>query len=142
MSRNATVLMTCTSCHDAHASEQHDLDLLRARDDNTACTPCHSEDEYTDPRQHVGEVTGDSHAAVEDARLVCVTCHMVQTALSGARTPGLLDIQPGAAPELRYYHGDLASHRFSVTRRDHYQQQPVAATLECGACHGSFFDNP
>jgi predicted CXXCH cytochrome family protein len=142
MHRNGNVLMTCSSCHDAHGSDAHDKLLLQAADDNTACTSCHSDAEFLEVRPHLSEQVGYAHSAVEDALLLCTTCHMVPTARSGAQQLALEDIDPPTAPSVQYLHGDLASHRFSVTRRAAAAEQPVAATERCAVCHGSFFPNP
>ena len=140
MARTASVLMTCTSCHDAHGSDEQEHELLRAADDNAACTGCHSASEYTAARSHVERVTHFVHDASSDAQLACTRCHMVRTAASGARRPELLDNIP-SSPSVQYFHGDLASHRFVVTAREHYAEQPVAATLDCGFCHGTSLSN-
>jgi predicted CXXCH cytochrome family protein len=141
MYRNGSVLMTCTSCHDAHGSDQHAHDLLRASGDNAACTGCHSGEPFTAPRAHVEAVTGFEHDASPESAFVCTACHMVRTAVSGARIPELLDNIP-ASPAVQYFHGDIASHRFAVTDADQHAAQPVAATLACGFCHGEDFPNP
>jgi predicted CXXCH cytochrome family protein len=141
MHRNGSVLMTCTSCHDAHGSDENAHELRQAADDNTACTGCHSEDKYVAPRQHVEAATGFVHDGSSDSDFVCTRCHMVRTISSGARHPELLDKIP-SSPTVQYYHGDIASHRFVVTRRAHYAEQPIAATLRCGFCHGTDFANP
>jgi predicted CXXCH cytochrome family protein len=140
MYRNPSVLMTCTSCHDAHGSD-NEHELLRAADDNAACTGCHSQAQYVAARTHVEQKTGFVHDASADGELLCTTCHMVRTATSGAREPELLDKIP-SAPEVQYFHGDIASHRFAVTRLAAAAEQPVAATLRCGFCHGTNLDNP
>lgn len=141
MHRNGSVLMTCTSCHDAHGSDENAHELRRAADDNTACTGCHSADKYVNPRQHVEAATKFVHDGSSDADFVCTRCHMVRTVVSGARHPELLDKIP-SSPTVQYYHGDIASHRFVVTGRAHYAEQPIAATLRCGFCHGTDFANP
>jgi predicted CXXCH cytochrome family protein len=142
MYRNDSVLMTCASCHDAHGSDQNSHDLRAAAGDNTACTGCHSGAEFTAPRGHIGKVTHDPHTNVDDSLLLCTTCHMVRTAISGARHPELLDAIPASATPVQYFHGDIASHRFAVTPRSEYAAQPVAGTLQCGFCHGTAFPNP
>jgi cytochrome c553 len=86
-------------------------------------------------------VTGFEHDGSSQAEFTCTSCHMVGTAVSGARSPELLDNIP-SSPAVQYFHGDIASHRFAVTPRSHYEDQPVAATLACGFCHGTNFDNP
>lgn len=142
MARNGYTLMTCGDCHDAHGSDQHPRSLRLAPEDNAACTGCHSDDEFQAVREHVERVTEEPHDAVEDDMLACVECHMVPTATGGAQHPALRDVAPASEPEKQYFHGDLASHRFTVTRRDQYDVQPVAATLGCAVCHGEWFDNP
>lgn len=141
MYRNGSQLMTCTSCHDAHGSDEHAHELLHAAGDPALCTGCHSQAKYTEVRTHVEEVTEFVHDASEDDELTCSACHMVRTATSGARIPELRDRIP-TSPEVQYFHGDVASHRFAVTPRAAYDEQPVAATLECGFCHGTQLPNP
>ena len=141
MARNASVLMTCTSCHDAHGSDQDAHELKRRANDNAACTGCHSQAQYVAPHDHVEQATSFVHDASSDQALSCTACHMVRTAISGARQRALRDNIP-SDPVVQYFHGDVASHRFTVTRRDHYTEQPVAATLSCGFCHGTDFPNP
>ena len=142
MARNGSQLMTCTSCHDAHGSDEHAHELLRAADDDAACTGCHSSGQYTSARVHFERATGFVHDASTDAQLRCTVCHMVRTATSGARHPELLDAIPSSAGAVQYVHGDLASHRFLVTPRERAGEQPVAATLGCGFCHGTELSNP
>jgi predicted CXXCH cytochrome family protein len=142
MYRNAYVLMTCSSCHDSHGSEQTEHMLRNAADDNGACTACHSSSEYTAVRGHVQKVTGFVHDGSDDSFFTCTSCHMVRTAVSGARHPELLDFVPKTAVAVQYLHGDIASHRFAVTGRSQAALQPVAATLACGFCHGTDFVNP
>jgi predicted CXXCH cytochrome family protein len=141
MYRNGSILMTCSSCHDAHGSDQHEHSLRRAADDNAACTGCHAEDEYTAVRTHVRAVTSFEHDATAEASFTCTSCHMVRTVASGARRPELRDNIP-ASPVVQYFHGDIASHRFTVTPLDRYDEQPVAGTLQCAFCHGEQLPNP
>jgi predicted CXXCH cytochrome family protein len=142
MYRNGSVLMTCASCHDAHGSDQSPHELRTAASDNTACTGCHSGTEFTSPRGHIGKVAHDPHQNVDDSLLLCTACHMVRTAVSGARHPELLDAIPASSAAVQYFHGDIASHRFAVTPRAQYAAQPVAATTQCAFCHGTDFPNP
>jgi predicted CXXCH cytochrome family protein len=142
MYRNGRVLMTCSSCHDAHGSDSATHMLLKAADDNSSCTGCHSSSEFTAPRGHVTKATGFVHDGTEEMFFVCTSCHMVRTASSGARHPELLDALPTGVKPVQYFHGDLASHRFAVTRRDAANLQPVAASLACGFCHGAMLANP
>ena len=109
--------------------------------DDTACTGCHSQAQYLTPHDHVEKVTGFVHDASSDEELACTTCHMVKTATSGAQQKALRDNIP-SMPVVQYYHGDIASHRFEVTRIAQHDVQPVAATLACGFCHGEQLKNP
>lgn len=142
MARNGSVLMTCSSCHDAHGSDQHAHELRSAPNDNAACTGCHAEQRYSQVRDHVKQATNEAHDNVDGALLTCTSCHMVKTIAAGARHPELLDFLPRSSPQLQYEHGDLASHRFAVTRRAQAPLQPVAASLSCAFCHSMFLDNP
>jgi predicted CXXCH cytochrome family protein len=141
MARNPSVLMTCTSCHDAHGSDENAHELKRAANDNTACTGCHSQAQYLAPHEHVNKATRFVHDASSDEDLACTTCHMVRTVAAGAQRKALRDNIPNTNV-VQYFHGDTASHRFSVTSREHYAEQPVAATLKCGFCHGTDLPNP
>ena len=142
MARNGSTLMTCSSCHDAHGSDDHDHNLRADESDNNACTACHSSATYTTVRTHIQAATGDMHASVDTPLLTCTRCHMVKTITAGASHAELLDDLPKGTPVVQYRHGDLASHRFTVTRRDQAAKQPVAATLSCAFCHGAFLDGP
>jgi predicted CXXCH cytochrome family protein len=142
MYRNQYSLMTCSSCHDAHGSDQDPHELRASTDDNSACTGCHSGADFTSPRRHIRKVAKDPHTNVDDTLLLCTACHMVRTAFGGARHPELLDSIPASATPVQYFHGDLASHRFAVTARAQYTEQPVAATLQCAFCHSTDFPNP
>ncbi len=136
--RNSYRLMTCTNCHNPHGTD-NESQLLVEPDDNTLCTVCHSPNEFPPLPQHLEEQTGFSHVGVEGPFL-CVDCHMVPTAKSGASAPALLDTID-APPEVQYFWNDISSHRMDVTGRDAYEEQPVAATNICAVCHGGFFPN-
>jgi len=141
MYRNGSQLMTCTGCHDPHGDDEHAHELRHDADDPALCTGCHSQARYTEVRTHVEKVTTFVHDASDDDALTCTACHMVRTATSGAHVPELRDRIP-TSPEVQYFHGDVASHRFAVTPRAAYDEQPVAATLACGFCHGTKLPNP
>ena len=141
MYRNDAQLMSCTDCHDAHGSEEHAHELLQAAGDAALCTGCHSQGRYTEVRVHVEQATSFVHDASEDDELACNVCHMVRTATSGAHVPELRDDIPSSSA-VQYFHGDVASHRFAVAPRADYDEQPVAATLDCGFCHGAELPNP
>lgn len=142
MYRNGSELMTCSSCHDPHGSDDHPSELRFDPTLNDGCTSCHSSEEYTSVRMHVETATSDPHrgAPVED--LQCIRCHMVGTASSGARVPELLDRILPADPPVQYLHGDIASHLFTVPARALAADQPTAFTLRCASCHASFLPNP
>ncbi len=142
MYRNGSVLLTCSSCHDAHGSDANAHQLRTAADDNKGCTTCHSGADFTAVRGHLGKVAKYAHTPVDDTLLVCTACHMVKTVASGARHAELLDSVPKSALAVQYFHGDIASHRFVVTPRAAYAEQPVAGTLQCGVCHATAFANP
>jgi hypothetical protein len=109
MHRNRSLLMTCTSCHDAHGDDDHPHELRRAADDNTACTGCHSAEQYTAVRGHVEKVTTFIHDASSDSAFACTTCHMVRTVSSGAQHPELLDNIPSSPTVMRDGGGNLLS---------------------------------
>jgi len=140
MFRNGVELMTCSSCHDAHGSDEQGqlrFDPL----DSSACTTCHSNDEFVEISTHVTDATGDDHDFAREGELYCNLCHMVRTAVAGASVPELLDRSGGSGP-VQYYHGDRHGHRFDVPLRDVAAEQPSAATLECALCHGRYLPNP
>jgi predicted CXXCH cytochrome family protein len=134
--------MTCSSCHDPHGNDANSHNLRVDESDNTACTGCHSSEVYTTVRNHIQRATGDMHAGVDTPLLTCTRCHMVKTITAGASHAELLDELPKGTPVVQYRHGDLASHRFAVTRRSQAAVQPIAATLSCAFCHGTFLDGP
>ncbi|MCC7538441.1 MAG: hypothetical protein IT379_19610 [Deltaproteobacteria bacterium] len=139
MYRNGTRLMGCASCHDAHGNDDNDHQLYASNDSNTGCTAgCHEDYSGAMVMNHVMTVTGFSHTGVgfDENDFLCRNCHMVRTAASGARTPQLVD---GA---YTHYHGDIASHRFDVTRLADLAGttvgsnfQPIAASQACASCH-------
>lgn len=134
MARNERQLVRCADCHDAHGAPSMPHDLMRAPDDNTACTGCHGQAEYVAPRTHLARV-GDPHAGLEDTSIVCVRCHMPPTGIGGALVPGLLDHTPTTTPATQYWLGDLATHRYRTSRFDVAATQPASVTQACGVCH-------
>ncbi len=136
MYRNDAILMTCSSCHDAHGGDEAH-DLIDSPRESANCTTCHSSEPYVETRLHVTSATGNLHAGLEPQQLECVRCHMARTATLGARRLGLLDDLPRTSPALQYFAGDIASHRFEVTSRTASASQPVAFTDRCGVCHAT-----
>jgi hypothetical protein len=142
MYRNASKLMTCSSCHDPHGSDEHQRSLRFDPWRNEGCTACHGDTEFTSPRNHMIERVSRRHEGLDLSAIVCVRCHMVATAWSGAGTTELLDETPADAEPVQYFHGDVRSHRFAVPRTDVLVQQPSAVSLECATCHAEFLPNP
>jgi len=138
--RNGVLPLTCGSCHDPHGDDANPNDLHMAASDSTLCMSCHGAAGF-EIRAHVETQTGFDHSGVADAELVCVRCHMVGTASSGASSPGLRDAVPSSAP-IQYWIGDIASHRFAVPLRDRALEQPAAVTQSCAICHAGFLPNP
>jgi predicted CXXCH cytochrome family protein len=139
MYRNGVELMTCSSCHDPHGSEERGQ-LRFDPSDSTACTSCHSGAEFIEVHPHLDAVVAEDHDGVRTRELGCTRCHMVRTAILGARVPELLD-SLGGSP-VQYYHGDSPGHRFNVPRRGAASVQPSAYTLGCGECHTRTLPNP
>jgi predicted CXXCH cytochrome family protein len=138
--RNGAILMTCESCHNPHGGEANQDELRFGRDDNGFCLGCHTG--QVDLRAHVTAETGFAHEAVDVSAFRCVDCHMVGTAASGARRPGLLDDLPVGGTSVWHFQGDIASHRFAVPLQDVALVQPSASTLACGTCHEAYLLNP
>ena len=142
MYRNASQLMTCASCHDAHGSDANPHDLRQTANDNAVCTSCHSTTPFSTVRPHVAAVTGFPHNGPPIEFLLCTTCHMTATVTAGAAIPTLRDAEPSTATVVQYFRGDIAGHRFDVQRRAVAATQPVAFTSSCGGCHPLFLPNP
>ncbi|NOY92886.1 MAG: hypothetical protein GXP55_17005 [Deltaproteobacteria bacterium] len=138
MYRNGDELVSCSSCHDPHGSENPEDLVEDAHVDNALCLDCHSEDEFTSVLTHVQAQTGFGHSGLED-QMLCINCHMVGTAQSGAKHRALLD--NSGSPTVQYYHGDIASHSFEVPLRDLAFSQPVAPTQACATCHTAWLPN-
>jgi hypothetical protein len=145
--RNPVRLVSCTGCHSPHVNAQEVAETDTSDNPNAVCTTCHSPSanpELYPVAQHVADVTGfEGHASLEEllGPYVCVQCHMVPTARSGAAVPALLDRI--GSPLVQYYWNDIASHRMTVTLWDGSGQpsQPLAFTNKCGECHGEFLPN-
>jgi len=139
MYRNGDELLTCSTCHDPHGTGTSDDLVSDAHVDNTLCTGCHSEDQFTTVLTHVSTQTGFGHSGL-DAQMLCIRCHMVGTAQSGAKHRGLNDTLGGTA--VQYYQGDIASHTFGVPLRDLATSQATAPTQACATCHAAWLPNP
>jgi len=140
--RNSTMLMTCTSCHDAHGKSGEDHQLLAPLDKALfgpgLCMNCH--DATFPAGASVGARMQAHYKAkglpdVPMSSITCTQCHMPKTAKSGAGSRGLtLDGTP-------YYFGDIASHVFDVPLKASIPNKgadmmPIPFTDACGhACH-------
>ena len=133
--RNPFELLTCTTCHDPHGDDNNRNQLLIPADDNTTCTQCHTDPFFPTVDVHVMEQTGFAHDGQE---LLCVTCHMVGTATSGAQYPQLIDGVPPPTEPFQYFWGDIAGHRFESQPTSLASEQPVPATNACASCHAGF----
>ena len=100
----------------------------------------HTDPDFPSVEVHVAEKTGTSQHNGED--LLCVTCHMVGTATSGAQSPELLDKSPPTDEPVWYFWGDIAGHRFESQPTSLASEQPVPATNACATCHVGFLPNP
>jgi len=147
--RNPSRLTTCTGCHNPHANADDVADMDTSGNPNAVCTTCHSPEvnpELYPVASHVADVTGFSgHASLEElfGPYLCIECHMVPTAKSGAAVPALRD-PIGGPPTVQYLWNDVASHRMTMTRWTTFvgePDQPIAFTNVCGECHSEFLPN-
>lgn len=139
--RNPTRILSCTSCHSAHANFDDVYGPAISENLNPVCTVCHSSEEFLEVLEHVAQATSTTLHDRVDRELRCTECHMVPTARSGAAVPALLDVIPSSDPPVQRFWNDVPSHRLTMTDRGAYEEQPVAATNECAPCHGGFFPN-
>lgn len=138
--RNPSLLVVCSDCHDPHRSAGYPEDL-RDPGGNATCGGCHAA-MANDVLAHAAAKVGYAHdQGVDRSALTCTACHLVRTGASGARTLGLLDTSNPQAP-VQFFQGDRATHRFVFEDRARIPEQPVAATLACGSCHGVLFITP
>jgi predicted CXXCH cytochrome family protein len=136
MFRNDTKLMTCSSCHDAHA-RNNERQLRADPTDNAAlCGSCHAT-QAGDAAAHMLAKVGYSHGGAA----LCTDCHMPKTAQSGAGAPP--DGGAGITGEVsgtKYWWGDISSHRFDVPRKAASKDStptamPTAYVNSCVNCH-------
>ncbi|MBE0501574.1 MAG: hypothetical protein IBX47_09045, partial [Desulfuromonadales bacterium] len=111
--RNGNSLKTCTACHDVHAPGT-DRHQLSGTTDNSLCLSCHTDVVSTD---HQVDKTGYSMGT----KILCIDCHMVKTAKSGAG-------------EQNWNGGDISSHRFDVPLAA-ADAMPIPYNNSCGGCH-------
>jgi hypothetical protein len=153
--RNQYLLMTCTSCHDAHGTgdqftppvEQHQLKAVLDAAPNTSglCLGCHS------PFFPAGATVGariQAHYAAQGIvdfpkpDITCAQCHTEKTAKSGA------GLRQAVIRGSQYWSGDISSHLFQMPRKSVVAGKvdgtitgndvmPVPYTNKCGVCHVS-----
>lgn len=115
--RNGSALKTCTACHDVHAPGT-DRHQLSGTTDNTLCLSCHTDVVSGD--HQVAKIGAALHAG---APALCIDCHSVKTAKSGAG-------------EQDWAGGDISSHRFDVPRvATTTDAMPIPFNNSCGVCH-------
>jgi len=135
--RNPTRLTSCTGCHSPHANSAEIAEMDTSGNDNALCTTCHSpaaNPELYPLTDHVEAVTGVTlHTSFGDDAFLCIECHMVPTAKSGAAIKQL-------SMPTQYYWNDIASHRMTMTRFADVTvtpDRPLAFTKQCGVCHSA-----
>ena len=144
--RNATELLTCTSCHDAHGESAEPHQLRGALDSsakgNGLCLDCHTSS-FPEGRtvgrrmQNHWASKGITSAVMilENTTMTCVDCHMPKTAKSGA------GFKQNTIGGVTYYSGDISSHLFDVPLRAAIpmkdpEMMAIPYTASCGgACH-------
>jgi predicted CXXCH cytochrome family protein len=115
--RNGSSLNTCTSCHDVHAPGT-DRHQLSGTTDDSLCLSCH-----TDIVSEDHQVAKIGTALHSFSQALCIDCHAVATAKSGAGE------QDWAA-------GDINSHRFDVPLAANVTDaMPIPHDNPCGFCH-------
>ena len=115
--RNGSALKTCTACHDVHAPGT-DRHQLSGTTDNSLCLSCHTDVVSGD--HQVAKIGSALHSG---APALCIDCHAVKTAKSGAG-------------EQTWNGGDISSHRFDVPRvATTTDAMPIPFNNSCGVCH-------
>lgn len=137
MYKNASLLMTCSSCHDPHARPNPRQLRLDPKDQNGLCKGCHP-GQGTNLSGHIEEKvpgTGAIHTVTAPVAPACTDCHMPKTAKTGSGTPGTL------VSGVQYWQNDISSHRFDMPRKAASKpaspgfNMPTAYTSACGTCH-------
>jgi hypothetical protein len=133
MYKNATELMTCSTCHDPHARTAFTRQLRDDPTDNTAscgASSCHSV-QAADVKAHIVK-QGINTGVLKDGAL-CQDCHLTKTAKTGAGKPSVL------INGVQYWENDITSHLFKVPNRKlaTTQSMPVPFTNDCAACHAA-----
>lgn len=129
--RNGDSLKTCASCHNPHApgSDKHQLS---GTSDNSLCTSCHATVEVV---AHMTAKTGASMGSGTK----CIDCHTTKTSSSGAGTNATTAKTHSANTLIKYFQGDISSHRFDVPLKSGAtptsDPMPVPYTNNCGSCH-------
>lgn len=141
--KNATELMTCSSCHDPHrrtvTAEGAPIARQLRKDPNDnaqLCGQCHEAGQAA-LEAHVKAVgiyypASGTHSHSTSAR--CVDCHMPKTAQTGASQPsGIV----GDDTLHEYAWSDVTSHVFDVPLKaaSIAKKMPTAYTNPCGGCH-------
>ncbi|HSN92377.1 MAG TPA: cytochrome c3 family protein, partial [Anaeromyxobacteraceae bacterium] len=132
--KNATQLMTCSSCHDPHRMTAARRQLRADPDSNAAlCGSCH-EGEATNLSGHI-EAVKPGLGFHSDQGIKCTDCHMPRTAKTGSGVPGAV------IASVQYWQNDVTSHLFVVPGKVNSSKaaggldMPTGYTKACGACH-------
>jgi hypothetical protein len=158
--RNASQLLTCSTCHDVHGTKgnEHQLEGTVDAANSTAeglCLGCHGTrtaslagagtigermvTHWRDPNADgvtTDGINSSSHSA--SAQITCTRCHMPKTAKSGSGVKGK------EWSGTQYWQGDISSHLFRVPRVATIpvagrtaSMMPIPYTNACGDCHGT-----
>lgn len=130
--KNATQLVTCSTCHDPHAKTANPRQLRASSANNAAlCGSCHAA-QAGDLVAHLTARGIPSPSSMASAR--CTDCHMPKTAKTGAGEPsGIV----GATSGRTYWWNDVSSHVFDVPVKaaSIATAMPTSYTNPCGGCH-------
>lgn len=144
---NPRMLVTCTSCHDIHATTTDPVNnprgLIAPIADNSLCSLCHTLDSTdTGPGAEYHQLHAVIGMLRPDAAFRCVNCHMDLSAKTGAGTVRAADATH------QYFENDITDHSFVMPRRDNPgvanytaaetaagKAMPIPYTRTCGVCH-------